>query len=286
MSSENVLWNTIQNAFISTIISTAISLFVLKFFVERSRKLRDHSVTLNNKSLKKWFEKIDEILKLDTHGISTQYSHKDHKIVPVELGNLIIIDHYQALEEHMKSGYPKEWKLWNELHNEVIKYNQQRSTALEDIRQRFFRDAQDLEFTEFYPQSYKSQPENFVNPAKVAELILKEVEQRLTGADKWWGGEPTIDFFMKGDTKIYRLTTFSSGDLINDIDISKVEFCKNFILSVVENPEIIKGAENLSQIDDKIKKKRDKFEYELKKLISYIELGNNLRGKCDGCSIL
>lgn len=281
MSPENLTWGTyILSALISTFISAVVSLLLNKFFTERSRKMRDHSIILNNKSLKIWLEKINEICIK-----GAKYSHEDKKIIGLELGDLKVVPHYQSLESHMKSGHPKEWGLWEVFRNEVKRYNGECATILEDIRQKFLQESKNLDLTEFYPQPGKITPENYVRPNKIAEEVLKEVENRLSGIDKWWGGKPRLDYFIgREDIKFHRLNVRESGEFIYDVDRSKVIFCLEFILSMVETPEIIQGSEKLSKIEGEIRKKRDNFENELKKLISYIELGNNLRGNCDVCS--
>jgi len=283
MIPENIMW-FVASTIISTIISAVVSTGFTKIFIERSQKKRDHSQILNETSLKEWSDKIDEIFKRGAGGIATEYSHEEQKIVPIELGNIDLVPHHQSLGSHMKSGYQEEWELWKELRHDVERFNKGRSSLLEKLRQTFLRDAGDINFHEYYPQPAKKQPDNYVRPDKIAERILGEVEQRLMERDEWWGGGPTIYFFVQNDTKVHRLTIFDSGELINDVDLSNVEFCKEFILSKVEDPEVIERAEYLLKIDEGIKTKRENFEEKLRKIISDIELGENIKGKCDVCS--
>lgn len=285
MSSENVLLKTIQDTLVSTVISTTISLFVLRYIVERSKKLRDHSVTLNNDSLKKWLENVEEILKRGQHKSHTEYSHKEQKAIPVMLGDLTAINHHRFLEEHMKSGYSQLWTHWTELHDEAMRYNEERATVLEDIRKKFLRDSRKLDFNEYYYQPGTYSPECYVDPYKLSEVVLKEVENRLSGLDKWWGGEPTVESSGRGQRTFYRLKVFDGPNSIDELDSAKVEFCKGFVMSEVESPATIKMIVKLQETNNAVETRIKEVSDEIKTLVSNIELGRNLKGRCSICSL-
>lgn len=279
MNSESFSFvNYILAPLLSTIISVSISVLVNKIIVEKGQKRRLHSTILNDMSLKIWLDKIDELIKGDI-----EYSHDNGKMIAIDLENFQVIPYYQSLESHMKTGYSKEWNLWKELSHKVRNFYEKRANLSEKLRQTFIKESKELNLNEFYYQPGKTQPENYVQPDKIAELILKEIKQRLSGFEEWWGGEPTIDYFMLGSKKIYRLKIFDGGDLIHDVNTSNIEFCKKFIVSTVKKPMIIQEVKKLSKIYDENNIKRKFFKDELKKISSQIDLGKNLKGKCDAC---
>ncbi len=110
--------------------------------------------------------------------------------------------------------------------------------------------------------------------------------KRLSGLDKWWGGEPTIESFGQGQRTFYRLKVFDGPDTINELNNAKVEFCRGFVMSEVENHETIKSTVKLQEMNDAVETTIKKLSDEIKTLVSNIELGRNREGRCSVCSIV
>lgn len=249
---------------------------------EKSQKIRYHSTILNDLSLKEWPKKINEIFRKDTFQESTEYSQKENKIIPVELRSLSIIPHYKSLEEHMKLGYPEEWKMWNELKDAVQKYNEERANILEDVRQKLNEEIKNLQLNEFYHKVGTRAPINYIRPDRVAEIILMEIERRLSGFEKWWEGEIKLNFQMNGEIKIWNLDS-PYQDVIHNTKEDIVSTVAKFIVFTVESNKIKERVTKLSKMYDEINIKSNRFKEELRKIISSIELGHNIKGKCANC---
>lgn len=66
--------------------------------------------------------------------------------------------------------------------------------------------------------------------------------------ENWWGGEPTIAESWSGSTCFYSLKIFTSQSMIKDTNRSNIGFCRDFVLSKVEDEEIITKVEELSKM--------------------------------------
>ena len=269
---------------------TKSGIFVVGFFysdkaVERSQNRRHHSIALQS-SLKDWINKIDDICVIGKTDPLVKYSHEEERMLPIEVGDMgsVAIPHHQFLENHMKTGYSAVWVQWNELLRQVKEHNEQKAKLIEDIRQQFLSQSRKQNLAVYYHRLGRTQPKVFVAPNEIAESIVEEINNRIySGLENWWGGKPSIREFMDGNTMYYDLNIFSHSFIMHDTDKSNVSFCIDFILSKVEDEEIIIRAEQLSNMYKANIKKSIEIKDQLNEIVSIIELGHNIKGKCKSC---
>jgi len=273
---------------ISAAISAIVSFFVGVFFsdksVERSQLKRLHSLSLQS-SIRTWVQKIDNLCKIGQFIPLTEFSHEDGMIKPIVIGDLASehIPHRKFLISHMESGYNEVWTQWNELKQQINYHNLKKAKFLEDVRQEFMQKGRDLKLTEYYHKPGHSGPRVFFAPDRIAENILKEITNRITGIDDWWGGEPEITESRHGDTLIYSLKIFDSTYMMDDINSENIISIIALILSRVKDEEIINEVEDLLKMNEINYRRVWDIKEQLNEIISIIELGHNIKGKCKYC---
>jgi len=272
----------IVNALISAILGVVSSIFTNKYFIEKSQKARSHSEVLNKESLKQWIHKINDILEWDKN-IRYQYSHETDAILPNVPIGLNHIPHNQSLISHMESGYKKEWNVWNGLEKDVKKYFEEKVSILELIRYKLREKSKSFESFEYYHKPGAEQPLNFVDPIRIAETTFREIERRLAGFEiEWFAENFKVDFFMNGDLKVWVVPS-SSGSLVNDTDKEKAEFIHLFLTTLVRSHDLQDKISSLINEKKKIDIQLTEFREALRKISSTIDLGNNIKGKCEYC---
>lgn len=272
------------SAAISAIVSFIVGVFFSDKSVERSQLKRIHSLSLQS-SIGTWVQKMDVICKIGQSIPTTEFSHEDGMIKPIVIGDLASekIPHRKFLTSHMESGYTEVWTQWNELKQQINCYNLKKAKFLECVRQEFMKKGRDLKLNEYYFKLGHSHPRVYFAPDKIAENILKEITNRITGIDDWWGGEPEITESGYGDTLIYSLTIFHSTFMMVDIKSENIKSIIALILSRVKDEEIISGVEDLLKTNEINYRRVGDIKEQLNEIISIIELGHNIKGKCKYC---
>ena len=101
--------------------------------------------------------------------------------------------------------------------------------------------------------------------------------------DTQWGGVPFIEETTSGNRLLYRLNMSSHRIIIYDTNRSNVGFCIDFIESKVKDEEIITKVEQLTKMNKDNYRKTSDLMHQMKEVISIIELGHNIKGKCKSC---
>ena len=274
----------VGDSIIPIILSTSISLFANKWFVQRSQKKRLHSKNINDESFKPWNRRINELCSIGGHTPVVEYSHEGKRVVPIELKKLDLISHHTYLESHMKTGYPQVWELWDQLRMKSLGYFQAIADAHEVIREQIMEDCGNLDLLEHYHQQGRKTPQETIQPYNIAVKIYTEIDNRLEGMDDWIIGKPTKNYSTNAEGRtLVQLNFAGGGYMLDDFDEEIVDYGIELILRYVEKGEYIKEITKIRKMFDDIVDVRDTLQENLEDMTSKIDLVNDVRGRCEAC---
>lgn len=276
----------IRDYSIPIILSTSISLFANKTFIQRGQEKRLHSETINDESFKEWLDKIGELCHIDMDYNLPGYSHEEKRIVPIKLQKLDLIPHNKYLESHMKTGYPEEWRYWEELREEIKKFNKQIADTLEYIRKEIQLECITLDLREHYHKSGRRGPRNYIRPDKLAVQIYKEINHRFSGYDHWMYGAIIKSFSMYGETKVFNLSIGDETRIMEYPTEKAIESVIDFIPKHVGDQIAISKINEIKKKNNELEEQIEEFKDKLEDIISNIDLSRSVKGKCSICSKL
>jgi hypothetical protein len=278
------LLQKIIDSIIPIILSTGISLFANKRFIQRSQKKRLHSKTLSDESFKPWNNRINELCLIGGHLPLIEYSPKENRIIPVKLKSLDLIPHHSFLESHMITGYPSIWESWEKLYNRSQDYLLSMSNIHEAIRSQISAERKHFGLVEYYHRLGTKSPQEYIRPDLFASQIYSEIDQRLSGMDDWIGGQPTKSFSnYPGGVRIHHLDWNNQTNLVHNRDENIIDWIIEIILRYVENDDYIKDIAKIRNVFDEIIDMRDNLQESLEEMTSKIDLVNDVKGRCDAC---
>jgi hypothetical protein len=273
---------SIVNIFLTAAFSAIIAYLTSEIAVERSRLRRTHTEKLKD-SLSEWVKSPYTYIEF-----RSEYSHNEGKIEAKIARFISTIPFYDYLWSHLKKGHKDITESWNYLYELFLKLNKERANIINNIHIKLKELNIDSIQYFYYPKLYEKQPEEFIMLAKISEMIYEEIKMRLEKKVYWNIGEPRI-------VKFYGREEILFHSLIMPSPLSHEETCVTFI----KYDDVVKTMKNIYNILDdeeinntirsflsqysEFKKEEINFTNKLKKLIWYIELGNNLKGNCDFC---
>ena len=265
------------SALVSAVISAVVAWFSGDRWVEMSRRRRDHSLQLRNESFGYWYENIGDFF---VKGV--EYDHEMGVFKGLEPKTMADLPYPHFLQSHIKSGYPELLVLWKSLRDEVKRYNEKRSLIYEVLKEDIEVVARRLGLSIHYYRWGHSMSFINIRPKNVIDSIIQELENRLKGMDEWLQGKPGIGPITSGDVKAHYLH-WMGMQLMTDEDRSKIEAVQEVVVSWVQDSELNVIIKDLVEAEAVHEKDKSAFKDELLKRMEYIDMGHNIKGKCDAC---
>ena len=276
----------IRDSVIPIILSLFATTFLQKTYLQRIQDKREHSKTLNDEAFKKWLNKINDICPIDMKYNLPAYSHEESRFVPVGLKKLDLSAHSKFLESHMKTGYRKELKCWEELRKSIKRFNEGIANSLEDIRLIIHQISCHLELCEYYDKPEDKFPMEYIRPDELAKQIFNLIVNKVYVRGEWIYSKINKSYMPREKTRFFTLAIGTMNNFISDTNEKKVDDLRTYIGKIIEDENINLKIDELRNMEKIIKNDRDEFRDKLGNIISTIEHTKNVKGRCVICSLL
>lgn len=263
------------NTLAALLLSTIVSLGANKFIIERSQKMRLHSEKLVNLSFKAWPDWINGIANL-----GSEYDENHNEYVPFSVLNFLV-PHSEFLISHMTSGYKEEWDKWTTLLRCADEYNNCEAQLKNMVLTEIIEFAERKEINVFYYKIGRDTPQQYIRPKYVVNTVISELEYRYSGnVGKWYTTNQVI--YRSGATPDYSVN-FSYGEVARILSEIKAEETLFSIKNIPDIETIENKYDELMEIKNRYQKIHESLILCIEKIISEIELGLSLDGKCKAC---
>jgi len=268
------------------VIATLITAFIFsEKAVERSQLKRHHSKTLQ-KSLRMWLEYFDTYTLL-----KTDYDESENKFVPhIPSMRVEDIPFYRFLIEHLTKGHKELYDSWIGCFTIFERLNRMRADIFENIRQELLHRLKKFEIelkTAKYHPDIKGPHINidifvlaifniFERKYEKGFFFDDENKPRIREVPVW---DDTLKDYVTG-SDLFFPDTGSAAKSKTWRTISKLE---EILYSVLENESLLNQIQSFMSEKDIFDEKKNDTKRKLEELIEYIELGNNIKGKCKFC---
>ena len=263
------------NTILTLLLSTLVSLGANKFVVERNQKMRLHSEKLVNLSFKEWTRSMN-----NTANRGSEYDENRNEYVPFSAKNLLV-PHSEFLISHVKSGYKDDWDKWTALLGCAYEFSnceaQLKSMVLAEIIE--FADSKRINV--FYYKVGRDTPQQYIRPKFVVDRVMDELEYRCSGNEGKWIRDNKV-IHQSAATPYYRVN-FSESEVARTFTKRNADDTLKSIENIPDIETIHNKYDELMEIEKRYQGIYGPLHCRIEKIISEIELGLNLDGKCNAC---
>lgn len=266
----------IESELIATIISAIVTWFSSDRWVAKNQLKREHSLKLKDSSIIIWINKIDSMCPT-----SVEYDHNYGKIYGTDSQSYEYLQYSDFIESHMTSGYSELHAQWMEYKLLTESCADIRASILDDLREEFEKISQEIEVPYHYHKQGISRPTFYIQPFEIAEAIMREKLNRFECFEDWYIGKPSTQNHQVGE-KIYPRLYYHNNDLALT-EINNINAIREKMYEILDDREYHSRFVELHMAERDVALKKKVFVGRLYQLVEYIELGNNLKGRCRAC---
>lgn len=242
-------------------------------WVSRNERQREHSTRLC-KSIESWSGVRDiEYMPITVN---------EKRVFEAPILELPEIDYSKPMHQHIETGYPYIWKQWLEYKEKGEYYLRKKATLMENINQYLKDYVKNKSFQVWYPMIEKARPMSLIFPERIIETILFEWKKRSEGYPDFLGHEPTLDGEKKDQNMVYHLKI--GNDTLTEINHrDEANVFRQDIISLIKDKKLLAQFKELQSYYPEAMNSQRAFSDAICEMQDRIELGHNIKGKCDYC---